>query len=381
MLTTQELIDKRKETIRRHCRGYDSSLKLSGTSSFIGILDWIDKQHITEESINAISISIKNKFDAAIHMANMKASRMKNQRALEWLHNSNNCSEVFASMGEYRILNTTVFSINKETVDKFSVTHKNDGVYKNIIDETNEEFVFEFIVRYNNTLYHVLLPSLGLIKHKEHKLYTSICMCDDNEPVAVYNYSCKIHSLDDKMNPIAETEDLKVMCSNKSCASYKACMARAYEDGTKEVNCSPQLCNKCDAFKSDVVSPYKLLEVIKPVVFAYQNRTQSSRVINEGAPVHYEPLPLPESDKDIVIYSDAECKSETIIRVINHDANYIPGTHASPREHERKAHYRYNKKTGLKDIKVRSCIVNKGHTKTSYTVKNHKDSNKELVVS
>ena len=255
------------------------------------------------------------------------------------------------------------------------------GMYTNIIGESPEEVCSEFIMRYGNELYYVMLPSMGSIAHGDKEIQVVVCDCDDPKPMAIYGYSCIVHSLDDKMNPVAETEDIKVMCSNKSCASYKACLARAYEDGSKEVNCSPQLCDKCEAFKGDVVSPYKLLEAVKPVMFAYKNRTQSSRVINEGAPVHYEPLPLPESDKDIVIYADAECKHEEIIRIVNHDENYIPGTHASPREHERKAHYRYNRKTGLKDIRVRGCTVNKGHTKTSYTVKNHKDINKELVVS
>lgn len=382
MLTTQELIDKRKETIRRHCRGYDSSLKLSGTSSFIGILDWLDKQHITEESyISGISDTIKSKIRQTMQVASMKAARMNNQRAFAWLDNTHNYEEIYASVREYTMLNITVFSIDKETVREFSESHKGEGIYTNIIDKSHEDLFSEFIMRYGNTLYHVILPSIGSIEHKDKEIQASVCICDDSEPMAVYNYNCAVHSLDDKMNPVAETERLHVMCSNKSCASYKACIARAYEDGTKEVDCSPQLCDKCEAFKGDVVSPYKLLEAVKPIMFAYKNRTQSSRVINEGAPVHYEPLPLPESDKDIVIYADAECKNETIIRVINHDENYIPGTHASPREHERKAHYRYNKKTGLKDIKVRSCIVNKGHTKTSYTVKNHKDNIKELVVS
>ena len=78
------------------------------------------------------------------------------------------------------------------------------------------------------------------------------------------------------------------------------------------------------------------------------------------------------NDKPVVIYTNTINDVETVIRIINHDEDYIPGTHASPREHSRAEHMRYNPRTGKKDIHVNGCTVNKGYTKTTYEIKTHK---------
>ena len=129
-MTTQELVDKRKEIIRRNCRGYDNSLKLSGASSFTGILDWIDKQHIDESYISDISHTIKSKIRQIMQIACMRADRIHNRRALEWLNNEHNYEEISAYITEYTILNSTIFSIDKETVREFNESHKGGYVHK-----------------------------------------------------------------------------------------------------------------------------------------------------------------------------------------------------------------------------------------------------------
>ena len=78
------------------------------------------------------------------------------------------------------------------------------------------------------------------------------------------------------------------------------------------------------------------------------------------------------SDTPVVIYTDTINNNEKVVRIINHDEDYIPGTHASPRDHTSEEHKRYNQRTGKKDIHVNGCTVNKGYTKTTYEIKTHK---------
>lgn len=222
-------------------------------------------------------------------------------------------------------------------------------------------------------LYSALIPTRAAsLRQGNSEIQLSVGFGDTFEPMATYNYTVMFNAFDKEGRVISETEDFGIVCSNRECPYHKASLAPEYSDGSKRVDCTVQDCKKCKAFNSGVLSPLDLLNAVATVVYSYENRQQNTRVINEGAKVEYGALPLPMSDTPVVIYTDTINNNEKVVRIINHDEDYIPGTHASPREHSRAEHMRYNPRTGKKDIHVNGCTVNKGYTKTTYEIKTHK---------
>lgn len=336
-MTTQELIEARKRRIKLSVAGYDQTLRLSGKMSLMNIINKIDSTSVPSnddsDAMGNYINSLYNTTTAVLRFANTKAMRT-NKRAYQWLQSEHNTQEVWATIRMYALLGAEVYTVSEEAI-KY--------MYDNFISKDSDPYKY-------------------VLFNKDYEF----------EPMATYNYTVMFNAFDKEGRVISETEDFGIVCSNRECPYHKASLAPEYSDGSKRVDCTVQDCKKCKAFNSGVLSPLDLLNAVATVVYSYENRQQNTRVINEGAKVEYGALPLPMSDTPVVIYTDTINNNEKVVRIINHDEDYIPGTHASPREHSRAEHMRYNPRTGKKDIHVNGCTVNKGYTKTTYEIKTHK---------
>lgn len=355
------------DTIKRYNKLYredvlavDNTCHLKGINKFSYIFKMIDNGEINIEDNEKLEKEVIKRVNYALLICN---KRMKN-----WLKSSINKKNLVRIFEAYLRMNQAVVSIDNDTVDQVSVKHDftKDGVYENIIGNGIPK-ALNFGM--NNILYYV-----GIITDNNKTTLKIVPLVDETTDMAVYDYVCEIIEMDSKKNPIVEKEYFHCECNNKNCAYYKASLAKEKIDGTKEVSCSMSDCEKCQAFKnSSIVSPMRALKVINVIGYSFKNNYTATRVINEGSKVEYGMLPVKQSDKDVIVYADRVNDNEIVIRTINRDEDYMPGTHASPREHTRREHMRYNPKTGLRDIHVRGTIVNKGHDKTNYSVRVHKD--------
>lgn len=378
-MTTQELVEARKRRIKLSVAGYDQTLKLSGKMSLMSIINKIDSDSVpsnddSDAMANYIS-SLYNTTTAVLRFASTKAMRT-NKRAYQWLQSEHNTQEVWATLRMYATLGTEVYTVSEEAIkymyDNF--ISKDSDPYKYVLFNKNYSFEAKQIsLRVGDMLYSAVVPTReASIKQGNSEIQLSVSFGDTFEPMATYNYTVMFNAFDKEGRVISEKEELGIVCSNRECPYHKASLAPEYSDGSKRVDCTVQDCKKCKAFNNGVLSPLDLLNAVATIVYSYENRQQSTRVINDGAKVEYGALPLPMNDSPVAIYTDTINNNEKVVRVINHDENYIPGTHASPREHSRTEHMRYNPRTGKKDIHVKGCTVNKGYTKTTYEVKTHK---------
>lgn len=377
-MTTQELVDARKRRIRLSVMGYDKTLKLSGKMSLKNILDKIDETTIPScngKEMEKYIDSLFNTTTAVLRFASTRNMRT-NKRAYQWLQSEYNTQEVWASIRMYATLDYEVYTVSNDAMEYMnnSILSKSENKYKYLL--FNKEHGFEakeINIRVGDMLYSALVPSReASIKRGNSEIQLAVQFGDNNEPIATYSYYIRIEKFNADGTGLSGLEELNMICSNKQCPYHKASLSVEYADGSKRVDCTPQDCKKCKAFKNGVLSPLDLLLAVETVVYSYENKSQNNRVINNGAKVEYEPLPLPMREEPVVLYTDKLNDSETVIRVIDHNEDYIPGTHASPREHSRTEHMRYNPRTGKKDIHVSGCTVNKGYVKTTYEIKTHK---------
>lgn len=93
----------------------------------------------------------------------------------------------------------------------------------------------------------------------------------------------------------------------------------------------------------------------------------------------YEHLPKPERVNDIIVYFGGvvEHKPLPFLKVSDMKSEKVfPDSHASPREHYRRGSTRkaYTRSDGTKvrATTVKGTVVNKGHTKVNYTLKERK---------
>lgn len=378
-MTTQELVDARKRRIRLSVMGYDQTLKLSGKMSLMNIINKIDSTSVPSnddsDAMMNYTTSLYNTTTAVLRFASTKAMRT-NKRAYQWLQSEHNIQEVWETIRMYALLGSEVYTVSEEAIKYMynNFISKDSDPYKYVLFNKNYEFdAKQITLRVGDMLYSALIPTReASIRQGNSEIQLSVGFGDTFEPMATYNYTVILNAFDKEGRVISETEDFDIVCSNKECPYHKASLAPEYSDGSKRVDCTVQDCKKCKAFNNGVLSPLDLLNAVATVVYSYENRQQNTRVINEGAKVEYGALPLPMSDNPVVIYTDTINNNEKVVRIINHDEDYIPGTHASPREHSRTEHMRYNPRTGKKDIHVNGCTVNKGYTKTTYEIKTHK---------
>lgn len=387
-MTTQELIEARKREIKSAIRGYDQTLKLNGKMSLNSVLSYIDNSIIPDyNDMSDYISSLHNKVTTILRLANTTAMR-KNKRAYQWLQSSRNVQEVWASIRMYALLGDEVFTVTEDAMqymyDNFLSKELEDCTEENIY-ELYAIYICDYLLLHNSygaeakhinlrvgdMLYSALIPTKeATLKEGKSEIQLAVAVGDNDTSTATYNYSIELIVEDGYIN--VDSEALDVLCCNKECPYYKKSNSQEDKDGYKRVDCHTSECQRCNAFGKEVISPINLLKAVATVIYSYENNKKTTRVINEGEKVEYEPIPLPMCDTPVVIYTDSLNDKETIVRVIKRDANYIPGTHASPREHTRAAHMRFNPRTGQKDIPVRGCTVNKGYVKTTYEVRAHK---------
>lgn len=365
-----DTVKKYSKLYREDVLAVDNTCHLKGINKFSYIFKMIDNGEIGIEDNEKLEKEVIKRANYALLVCN---KRMKN-----WLKSSIDRKELVRIFEAYLRMNQAVVSIDNDTVDQVLEKHDftKDGVYENIIGNGIPK-ALNFGM--NNILYYV-----GIITDSNKTTLKLVPLADETNDMAAYDYVCEIMEMDSKKNPIVEKEYFYCECNNKNCAYYKASLAKEKIDGKKEVSCSMSDCEKCSAFKnSSIVSPMRALKIINVIGYSFKNNYTATRVINEGSKVEYGMLPVKQSDKDVIVYADRVNDNEIVIRTINRDEDYMPGTHASPREHTRREHMRYNPKTGLRDIHVRGTIVNKGHDKTNYSVRVHKDrkesTKKEMV--
>lgn len=360
---SKDLVEARKRTIRHELRGYDSSLKLKGTSSFENILNKIDKDS---------SIKLESLHNDAIRcgrLALYSAERTKNGRAKQFLNNQTNLDRIFSGIREYWSFSKVLVELTENALNEFRSINGNKDLAKVLYDSfrrTTDDITDAYIM---NIIFDGGLYKCYIDENENNKELMGVELAQgfdlDNVPEATYNYAFLVDS-----NKGIVSDNLKMICSNKKCVYHKTSLDKEFEDGSKEVYCSVADCEKCEAFKNSL-SPNKLLEVFAATLFAKTNRELGTKreVINTP---NYQPLPVAESNKDVIIYIDSIHDSnnrETKTKV--YDENYIPGTHASPREHTRRG-TTVTLKNG-KTFERKGCIVNKGHEKTTYVIKARTD--------
>lgn len=368
-----DIIKRQNELCRKDILAIDNACHLKGINKISYIFKMIDDGEIGIEDTEKLEKEVSKRANYALIIFNKRNKRLKN-----WLGANLDKKGITRIFNTYLRMNQAVVSIDNDTVDQVLEKHDftKDGVYENIIwNGIPKTLNFGM----NNILYYV-----GIVKSDDKTILKITPFVDETNDMAVYEYRCEIMEMGSKKNPIVEKEYFQCECSNKNCAYYKASLAKEQADGAKEVSCSMSDCEKCQAFKnSSIVSPMRALKIVNVIGYSFKNNYTATRVINEGSKVEYGMLPVRQSDKDVIIYADRVNDNEIVIRTINRDEDYMPGTHASPREHTRREHMRYNPKTGLRDIHVRGTIVNKGHDKTNYSVRVHKDrkeyTKKEMV--
>ena len=108
-------------------------------------------------------------------------------------------------------------------------------------------------------------------------------------------------------------------------------------------------------------------------------KNRSSTANESSSRNDYEHLPKPERVDDVTVYFGGivQHKPLPFLKVSDMKVEKVfPDSHASPREHYRRGSERkaYTRKDGTKvrATTVKGTIVNKGHTKTSYVLKERK---------
>ena len=331
-----KVIEEHKHYIRNCMKGFDATFGAKKTS-LTGILNDIDADTSIQES------EIHRRYNVFYNLTLLNLRRKKRgSNQADWL--ISNSEMLLRELYLYRRLNDSVIRVD-DSLYKWSQT-QDIGDYMLNTDLSNYD---EVLFMHNDTLYSVSVNS----NYVEIQLLTS-----SSEKVPNPSYSL-IHKKD--------VDSLKVICNNDKCPRWSQSFNKPYNDNSRECNCSVSDCQKCGFFeKTNRLEPMKALDFANIILYILNSREYS----NEGSKRDdYEHLPMPQREDDVVIYygGTPPKKHDRYPKEINDSG--IVRSHASPREHTRRGTMRYNPKTGEKDIKVKGCVVNKGHTKTSYILK------------
>lgn len=368
-----ELLSAHKETIRRELRGYDSSLKMKKVS-LVSILDKIDADtSISDEKIGSLFNHWYNSIVVSINSHRIKPAQG------EWVRN--NITAIRLLLKTYSRLNSSVYRVDESLINWYRNSVIEDGTEYG--DMYNNDLGF-FLFQYNNRIYSVEIYPDGGDVIQDRCVMVGLVNPDGNGKVdCSYSYGYEIfpHEEDEFVHKMS---CLVVECNNTKCPRYKQEFGRVYNHDFKDVHCSADDCEKCGMFsKSTQLSPKDALTVAKAIYKCILHRNDSSSTSTSTVKKEYEHIPRPERLDDVIIYfGDNRERDKKLFDKLscNIIENGIVDSHASPREHvrhngSRRGTMRYNPKTGKKDIKVKGCdkvkdcVVNKGHTKTSYTLK------------
>ena len=344
----QAILDAR-ESIVREFKGFDNSYKTSKKVCLVSILKDIEMNPSIGDDV------IKHKFNIWYNSACLFA-RKKSPTMFNHLTNSINLLSELLAM--YQCTFGTVYKVDKNFLDwwfeKSKTIESNlkpteaDLSYYTPYNYYMLEYEGHIYCLYRNENGHVIRVIQNFESSKINWEYTA-----DSS-----SFICKTH------------------CSNNSCPHYKACNGREYKDGFKEVFCSLDDMRKCNSANSGVAHPFDIEFVFEGLSWLMSHREYNSS--NSDKRDDYEHLPKPERVNDVIVYYGVNKEPKNLpFKVVGDDTRSpFPESHASPREHFRRGGARrgYTRKDGVKvrATTVKSSVVNKGHTKTTYKVKESK---------
>jgi hypothetical protein len=198
----------------------------------------------------------------------------------------------------------------------------------------------------------------------------------DGKEMLSYQYTCETdYSPEHPSGP----ETVSTLCGNDSCPFHKNSPEEPCHGTAKHVHCTAEDMRTCGQCKtSGIALPQHIDLLFEAAAYCMLHRDTPERKPpeedrpagterQEGNPV---PFPRPESDAEIHVWFGADKEVSFSVPGRHHTGTGGSGTHASPREHERKGYTRrgYTRKNGtyVRPAEVRATTVNKGHTKTLY---------------
>lgn len=337
-----------RSAIQKEFKALDNSFKVK-KPTLCSILQSIDNNTSIEDSV------ILHNYNLWYNLA-MISARRRSSSSVNYL------KEVQLSISEeleyYKATYSTVYKVDDSFKDWwFSKPHEKDEDYHYTWFKSNSPVFIE----YNRVVY--------VFKRGDKDFVIRILADYETSYRLNYEYSS---TLDESTN------SCKITCCNKDCPHYKASIGRAYADGVKDVMCSLsdlQKCGQCEA--SGLAHPFIVEELFNGIAYTMENR--SSVPSESSGRNDYEHLPKPERVDDVVVYFGGvvEHKPLPFLKVSEMKFEKVfPDSHASPREHYRRGSERkaYTRKDGVKvkATTVKGTVVNKGHTKTSYVLKERK---------
>lgn len=366
-------IKQYEEQIFKFIKGVDNSLGLKGNQSFTSILS--DMSNSIERYTNK---SLKQKLDLTFNRALLFCRRAKksNKSKENWLRQYGN--QIYDVFYTYASLLTNVYSIDDDTVVN-ELCHIKDYTG---IDKIPERF---FLIEHKDVLY------LVEVSIKSRQIYFFISMplqAPINSKYLSYRVSAEIKYVKTPEGKIDVFRDIQlnhVVCSNDKCPRYRQCLYNS--TNTQGISTKPVMCDEvrdstCPYLEEIGLLPASvIIELALGLGIALQTRVYQ-KYTHQIIHPDYEHLPVPESDKDVIIHlhdtlACTKAKEELLKRLeFKPEANptsKIPHSHASPREHERRGGNRrgYTRKDNIKvrPTTFRSTTVNKGHTPCTYKVK------------
>ena len=337
-----------RKAIQKEFKAYDNSFKVK-KPTLCSILQSIDND--TSIADSTISFNYNLWYNMAMLIARKKSSSLVNY--LKSVHYA-----ISEELEYYKTTYSTVYKVDDTFKDWwFNQPHEKDTELHYTWFDEKEPILLE----YSGVVYLFKRDTTNFV----------LRVLSDYESSAFLNYEYS-SALDESIN------SCKIMCNNKDCPHYKSSLGRTYKDETKEVMCSLsdlQKCNQCEV--AGIVHPFIIEELFNGIAYTMKHRT--SNASDSKSRDDYEHLPNPERVDDVIVYFGGvvEHKPLPFLKVSDMKVEKVfPDSHASPREHYRKGSERkaYTRKDGtkVKATTVKGTIVNKGHTKTSYVLKERK---------
>lgn len=364
-------MQKYKDTVRNILVGYENSLRVKGLTDILNKID-VDTS-ITESAVHRHYNIYFNKAVLALR----NRGRLKQA---EWLEQET--SYILRLLYGYLKMNNSVYKVDDTLLRWFRSNESNEKLYWELNDIDSGELLSRLktldnmLISYKGILYTIEAYGANNSMNVPHIEIATFGSGIANELGVSFGYNFEDTNSEDE-----EPQRLiTCVCNNTSCPRYKQSHSQIYNDGAREVICDWKDCSKCSAFKRDgVLSPQDCEDLYK-ALFVCLNTSKSST--NSGVVKEYEHIPRPMRTDDVIIYF-GDCKDRAkefadkfAVKECTKEDNPIVGSHASPREHERRGGVRraYTRKDGVKvkETTFKSTTVNKGFTKTTYQFKERK---------
>lgn len=345
---TNDAILNARSAIWKEFKAFDNSFKVK-KPTLCSILQSIDNDTSIEDSIILHNYNLW--YNLAMLTAQKKSASLANYlKSVQY--------QISEELAYYQATYSTVYKVDDSFKDWwFSKPHDKDEDFHYSWFESGSPVLLE----YTGVVY---------IFERDSKEF-SIRILNDYERSAFLNYEYS-SALNSSWN------ECKITCNNTSCPHYKSSVGHIYKDGTREVICSLsdlQKCGQCEV--AGLVHPFIVEELFNGIAYTMENRSSVSS--ESSGRNDYEHLPKPERVDDIIVYFGGvvEHKPLPFLKVSDTKSEKVfPDSHASPREHYRRGSTRkaYTRSGGTKvrATTVKGTVVNKGHTKVNYTLKERK---------